>query len=148
MKTMTRIGAGLFVAWGLIHILGGAAILAAAAGSIEAGFSTYANSDGDYNELSGAILRYFAFLLMVAGGVAALVGATRNWNNDQNGLAFNTVFIGLIEIGLIWFLVLPGFVSWGEASVGLVPFVIATIVSGIACQSAHGSELSESPARS
>jgi hypothetical protein len=138
MKTMTRIGAGLFVAWGLFHILGGIAILASAAESVEAGYATYANSDGSYNELSGAILGYFAYLLIVAGGVAAFVGAKLNWKNSRNGLAFNTVFVGLVEIGLVWFLVMPGFVSWGEASVGLVPFVLATIISGVACQSAHG----------
>lgn len=138
MKTMARIGAALFVAWGLIHILGGATILAAAADSAEAGFAAYRNSGGSYNELSGAVLGYFAYLLIVAGIIVAFVGVTRNWKNDQGGLAFNTVFIGLIEAGLIWFMVLPGYVGWGEASVGLVPFVVATVVSGIACQSAHG----------
>ena len=139
MKTMTRIGAALFVAWGLIHMLGGVAILTAAADSAEAGYAAYRNSEGSYNELSGSILSYFAYLLIVAGGVVTFVATTRNWNNDQGGLAFNSIFIGLIEAGLIWFLVLPGHVGWGQASVGLVPFVVATVVSGIACQSAHGS---------
>lgn len=133
-NVLAKIGAALFVAWGAIHVLGGVAILSALSESVAAGFATYRNSGQSYDGLAGAVLGYFAFLLVGIGLAAAAIGGAVNWRNSQSGLAINTAMIGFTEVGLVWFLVLPGYVSWSQASVGLVPFLLAAVLSGIACQ--------------
>jgi len=143
MKTMIRIGSAFFVLWGLVHVLGGTSILLALHDGADAAYAAYRNSSGAHDALSGSILGYFAYLLVCIGMAVAVVGATLNRRNSRAGLAINTAVVAVTEIGLLYFLVVPGFVSWGEASVGLVPFVLAAVASGIPCRSAH----SVSPAR-
>jgi hypothetical protein len=51
------------------------------------------------------------------------------------GLGLTTVIAGIFDIGLVVFLVLPGHVSWLEASVGIVLLLAAAVVGGMACNS-------------
>ena len=135
MKLLVKIGAVFFVAWGLIHVIGGASILAALGDGVDSGYATYRNSSGSYDPLAGSVLGYFAYLLVCIGLAVAAMGATMNWKNSQSGLAVNTAVIAVTEIGLVYFLVVPGFVSWSEASIGFAPFFVAAAASGIACRS-------------
>ena len=136
MRLLIKTGAVFFVVWGLIHVIGGASILAALGDGADSGYATYRSSTGSYDPLAGSVLGYFAYLLVCIGLVVAAVGVTLNWKNSQSGLAVNTAVIAVTEIGLIYFLVVPGFVSWSEASIGFAPFVIAAVASGIACRTA------------
>ena len=132
--TYARIGAVFFVLWGLLHIVGGGAILAAAAGGAEAGYAIYQNSAGPFPPVAGAILSYFAFQLVWLGALVAAIGATLNWRNSALGLALNTALAGLTDLGLVIFLAVPGYVSWPEAAIGIVLFLVAAVAGGIGCR--------------
>lgn len=137
---MAKTGAVFFLLWGLLHIIGGGAILAAVADSPASGFAIYEESAADYTALSGRVLGYLAYSFIWIGVLVSYVAIRFNWNNSQDGLALNTALVGLTDIGLIVFLVLPGFVSWGEAAPGLILFVGGVIFGGLACQSAGAAE--------
>ncbi len=136
----TKIGAVCFVLWGLLHIVGGGAILMAVGESPAQGFAVYEESTAAYTELAGSVLGYLAYSLVWLGIVVTFVGIRHNWNNSEAGLALNTVLVGLTDLGLVVFLIVPGFVGWGEASPGLVLFAGGVIFGGIGCQSAHSGE--------
>jgi hypothetical protein len=128
-----RIAASLFIGWGLMHIAGGAAILFALADGSQSGYAVYRNSAGSFPPISGAVLGYLAYSFLWLGALVVAVGATSNWHNSARGLALNTALVGLTDLGLVCFMVLPGYVTWMEASAGLLLFVAALILGGLAC---------------
>lgn len=132
-----RIGATFFILWGLLHVAGGMSILWAVSESPEQGFAIYEKSSAPYTLLAGSILSYLAYSLVWIGVIVTIVGIRYNWNNNRYGLMINTTLIGMTDLGLIAFLVLPGFVSWAEAASGLLLLVGAVIFGGVACRSEH-----------
>lgn len=132
-KTKSRIGAILFGLWGILHIVGGGSILAAVAESPATGFAVYRDSAGTFPAIAGSILGYLAFLIAVAGLAVTLVAWRLNWRNSALGLGVNTAIAGVLDLGLVLFLLLPGYVSVGEASIGVSLLIAATLFGGIAC---------------
>lgn len=131
-----KVGAVLFVLWGLLHILGGAIILMAVGESPAQGYAIYQESSTPYSELAGAVLGYLAYSFIWIAVVVTVIGIRYNWNNSEQGLMLNTALVGLTDLGLVIFLVLPGFVSYGEAAPGLLLFVAAVVFGGMGCRSA------------
>lgn len=134
-----RVGAVFFILWGLLHVVGGASILLAAIESPAAGYASYGEHADSYTELAGGVLAYLAYGFVWIGVLATIIGLRYNWANSQQGLALNTVLVGATDLGLVLFLVLPGFMSWIEASPGLLLFIGGAVFGGIACSSAHDS---------
>lgn len=132
-----KIGAVSFILWGLVHIVGGGAILLAVADSPTQGFAIYQEAVTVYTPLAGSVLGYLAYGFVWIAILVTYVGIRYNWHNSRNGLALNTFVVGLTDLGLLIFLVWPGFISWGEASPGLVLFAVAAIFGGMACNAAH-----------
>lgn len=143
LSKIARAGATLLIAWGALHVLGGGMILSGLATDAETGFSVYQNSDGNYPALAGNVLGYFAYLLICISVAVIAIGILYNWKNSQGGLAVNTAIIIAVEIGLVVFLVFPGFVPIAEASVGFVLAAVGIVLSGIACSREHAAEVSE-----
>ena len=83
------------------------------------------------------MLGYLAYSFVWIAVVVTFVAIKYNWHNSEQGLMLNTALVGLTDLGLVMFLVLPGFVSWGEAAAGLVLFIGAIVFGGLGCQSAH-----------
>jgi hypothetical protein len=136
---LARIASVSFVLWGLLHVVGGVLILVAAKSDPASGYAYYQQHSGTFAPLAGAILSYFSYLIACAGVAAAVIAIKMNWHNSQLGLAINTIVIGVIEVGLVIFLVLPGFTPFAEASPGLLFFVVGIVAGGMACRSAeHG----------
>ncbi len=127
---LARSSAILFGLWGLLHLAGGAAILAALTSGPADGYSLYQQSGGDYPALAGAILAYLAFIILVSGLAVTVLSVRMSWRNEDLGLFANLVIAGLLDLGLITFLVIPGFVSWPEAGIGLV-LLVAGAVTGV-----------------
>jgi len=139
-----KIGATAFVLWGLLHIVGGSAILVALGDSPAAGYAIYQESAAPYTALAGSVLGYLAYGFVWIAAIVTYVGIRLNWRNSQAGLALNTALVGLTDLGLVVFLVLPGYLGWGDASPGLVLFAVGAIAGGIACNAAHGGAKPES----
>ena len=131
-----RTGAVLFILWGLIHIAGGGTIIAATLQGAEAGYAIYQNSAGNYPAIAGNALAYLAYFFVCAGVATVAIGATLNWRNSELGLAINTTIAGITDLGLVIFFAVPGYVSWLEASIGILLFFGAAILGGWACNAA------------
>lgn len=127
--TLSRFGALLFAAWGALHVVGGVAIFAQ-------GYQVYDANHTASPPLTDAILNHFAYFLLLIGLAVIVISVRLNWRNSHLGLGLNTVLIGLTDLGLVVFLVVPGFVSWGEAALGLALFGTALIPATMACRSA------------
>lgn len=134
--TKARIGAILFGLWGILHIVGGASILAALGSSPEAGFAYYQDAAGPFPAIAGRILGFLAFLITIAGLAVTIIAWRLNWKNSAVGLALNTAIAGVMDAGLIYFLLLPAHVSLPEASVGIGLLLAAAVSGGLACSSA------------
>jgi hypothetical protein len=129
---LAKTGATLFILWGLLHIAGGLTLLLT-------GFEAYGQPASAFPPVAIAVLQYLAFLLLAIAIAVIYCGVRLNWRNHPLGLAINTLLVGVADLGLAGFLVLPGFVSWLEASPGLVLFALALTTATLACRSTHAS---------
>lgn len=137
MTNLAKGGAVCFVLWGALHVVGGGMLLLALQQGPEAGFAAYRAPEAAYSALAGAILGYFAYGLVCIGGAVAVIAVRLNWKNSQSGLAANTVLIGLTEVGLILFLLIPGYVPFAQALPGLLLLAGALVMGGLACSREH-----------
>jgi hypothetical protein len=133
-----RIGAVFFGLWGLLHLVGGSAILATTLGAgPAAGFAFYAQSAGEFTPLAGAILAMNSFTIAWVGALVTVIAFTRNWRNDCQGFLLNVVLAGLMDVALVVFLLVPGFVTLGDALNGITLLVIAVIFSSMGLRRQH-----------
>lgn len=127
-----RIGAAFFGLWGLLHVVGGSAILAAAlGGGPAAGYAFYEQSAGEYPAVAGAILAMNSFTIAWVGALVIVIAATMNWRNNCTGFALNLVLAGLMDVALVVFLLAPGFVTTRDAMLGISLLVIAATFSSL-----------------
>lgn len=126
-----KVGAILFGLWGLLHIVGAGAILLALRGDAAAGHAFYQHADGDYTAAAGAILGYNSFAILWLGVLVVFVATRLNWRNDRAGFYANVALTGLSDLGLIMFLLIPGYVSAGGAAPGIALFLLATLFAMI-----------------
>ncbi|WP_297590183.1 hypothetical protein [Roseibium sp.] len=130
-----KLGAIGFGLWGLLHIAGAGFILFTAIFDGPAiGYAVYGHDGTHLPGATGAVLAYFSYLLALSGAVVLGVAAKMNWSNSQAGLAINTASVALVELGLILFLIVPGYLSLFEALPGFVFFAMGAIFGGIACK--------------
>jgi len=134
MMNYAKLGAIGFGLWGLLHIAGAGFILSATLGSGAAeGYAVYGYDGGPLPGATGAVLAYFAYFLALSGAAVLGIAVKMNWSNSQAGLAINTALVLAIEVGLIVFLIVPGYLSFLDALPGFVFFAIGAILGGIAC---------------
>ena len=144
MEKLAKIGAVCFVLWGVLHLAGGSMILLSLSESPEKGFAYYQHSEGPFPGLAGSVLGYLSYSVLWLGALVTFIGVRYNWQNHERGLALNTLLVLLTEIGLVIFLILPGYVPWAEASPGLLLLVAGGACGGIACQAKSSAALSPS----
>ncbi|WP_298984088.1 hypothetical protein [uncultured Roseibium sp.] len=130
-----RFGAIGFCLWGLLHVVGAAYILITTHTSGPgAGYMIYGHDGAALPAAAGGILSYFAYLLAISGLTSIFVALKFNWSNSQVGLTLNTMLVAAVELGLVLFLILPGYLSIADALPGLGLFGFAAIFGGVACR--------------
>ncbi len=146
MTRLAKAGAVAFGLWGALHVVGGAGILAGLSRGVAEGYGVYQNADGPFPAVAGAVLGYLAYAFLCLGLAATIIAIRWNWRNSEAGLAVNTVMIGLTEIGLVVFLILPGYVPVSEALPGFVFYIAGIVLGGLACRGEHGNASARKPA--
>ena len=122
-----KIVAGLWVIWGLVHMLAGVIVIPADA---TGGFSGIADAvdpallEADYHPAVGAILDQHGWNLFW-GGLVTVIGAVFIWRKNMTAIWVTAMVGGLLDIGYFVFLDIPGYVNF-------VPGTLMTIVSGSA----------------
>lgn len=138
MKQAHRIGAVFYVLWGILHIVGGIALLGELrSGGLAAELAAIANAipAEQFQGLPGGaiagILGYYAWLIMTIGFVATLIAVLLNWKNDRTGYLLNLALLLPVEIGIYVFLLKPGYMLWNAGGIGMALFVLGAAFSTI-----------------
>ena len=74
--------------------------------------------------LSG-ILSYHAFNIVWFGIFAIVVALVYNWKNIRLGFWLNLLVLSAVEVGLIIFLLLPGYQDFSSGGIGLSLYFLA-----------------------
>jgi hypothetical protein len=87
-----------------------------------------------------ALASFHAYNITWFGALALVVAITLNWRNSVTGYWVNLVVVGADDLGLILFLIAPGHLSFAEAGLGPVLYVLAAIFStlGLISRSSQG----------
>jgi len=126
-----KIGAVFYILWGLLHIAGGLAIIFQVNSALQIAVQATALPAGDFQHLSNAalsgILSYHGFNIVWFGIFAATVAILFNWKNRRIGYWLNLLVIGAVEIGLVFFMLVPGYMAWSDGGIGLALFLVAVV---------------------
>jgi hypothetical protein len=132
-----RIGAIFYILWGLLHVVGGAVLLST---WTSAGSSALMRSFGSAVASSvpetlpavvGGVGAFHAFNLVWIGLLVIVVAAKLNWHNSRTGAWLNGTLAGMADLGLVVFLLLPGYMPWAEGAPGIVLFVPALLFTAV-----------------
>lgn len=130
-----RIGAVFYVLWGLLHVLAGWGMIAADAEQQLDNLSTAplpaeAVPQG-LAPIVQAGLAFHGYNLLWFGLFAIGVAVAFNWRNSRAGYWANLVVVGADDLGLLLFLILPGHLSFAEAGLGPILFVLAAVFTTV-----------------
>ena len=140
MKTniYAKVGAVLYVLWGIIHILGGLSLLAIAKGEgVNAFFAEIASaspleSPVEESSVIASVAASHAFNLFWMGLMCCIVAIEGNFKNKRYAYWVNMGIAGFADIGLIVFSLAPGHLSLAEGLLGPSLWVLAAIFTTIA----------------
>jgi hypothetical protein len=135
-----RMGAALFGLWGVLHIAGGAVLLAAQGSERVAMFGTThpAGALQAPGPIVNAVLGFHAYNLLWLGAASVAIAIFLNWKNSSLGYLMNMIIVGAADLGLIVFLLLPGYMSWRDAAPGPVLWLLAAMFSTLGLLEARG----------
>ena len=126
-RTALKVSAVLWIIWGLVHILAGLIVIPADASG---GFQAIADAvdpallQYDYAPAVGGILNQHGWNLLW-GGVVTVIGAVVIWQVNLTAIWVTAMVGGLLDLGYLVFVDLPGFVRF-------FPGTLMTIVSASA----------------
>src|SRR5260370_12722642 len=103
-KIAAKLGAVLYVCWGLLHFTAAYGVLKLAQSSPPA--------------MAQGRLMQTAFYLAVFATAAIVLAITLNWRNDRFGFWVNAVMVGIPDIPFFFFLFFPGYPPWCPALLG------------------------------
>jgi hypothetical protein len=103
-RTAAKIGAALYICWGLLHFT--------------AAFSVYKLAQKSAGTIIEGRLLQTAFYLSVFAGAAIAFAAIMNWRNSRLGFWANGVMVGIADVPFIAFVLMPGYVPWWPGLIG------------------------------
>jgi hypothetical protein len=117
-KIAARLGAALYVCWGLLHL--------------NAAYSVYKLAQSLPAGMAQGRLMQTAFYLVAFAIAAIVLAITLNWRNDRLGFWANGVIIGIADIPFILFVLIPGYAPWWPGLLGPILWIAAFFFTGLA----------------
>jgi hypothetical protein len=117
-KIAAKLGAVLYVCWGLLHFTAAYGVLKLAQ-----------NSPG---AMAQARLMQTAFYLAAFAAAAIIFAIALNWRNDRFGFWVNAVIVGIADIPFILFVLVPGNVPWWPGLLGPLLWIAAFFFTALA----------------
>jgi hypothetical protein len=117
-KIAAKLGAVLYVCWGLLHFTAAYGVLKLAQ-----------NSPG---AMAQARLMQTAFYLAAFAAAAIIFAITLNWRNNRFGFWVNAVMVGIADIPFILFVLVPGYVPWWPGLLGPLLWIAAFFFTALA----------------
>lgn len=125
-KTIARLGAALYVGWGLLHFT--------------AAYGVYTLARNAAPAMAQGRLMQTAFYLAAFATTAIVLALTLNWRNDGRGFRANAVIVGIADIPFIVFVLVPGYAPWWPGLLGPLLWLAAVGLTGFARIGAAGPE--------
>jgi hypothetical protein len=116
-KIAAKLGAVLYVCWGLLHFTAAYGV-----------FKLAQNSSG----MAEGRLMQTAFYLAAFAAAAIIFAIMLNWRNDQFGFWANAVMVGIADIPFILFVLVPGYAPWWPGLLGPLLWIAAVFFTAIA----------------
>jgi hypothetical protein len=113
-----KIGAALYVCWGLLHFT--------------AAYGVYKLAQNSPATISQGRLMQTAFYLAAFAATAIALAVTLNWRNDRLGFWVNGVMVGIADIPFILFVLIPAFTPWWPGLLGPALWIAAFSITGLA----------------
>lgn len=135
-RRLWKVGAGLYVAWGLLHVVVGAIPLARLAASGPASMLSFfeldlETVDGPMLHASHLVAEHAAEL--IGFGVMAIVVAVALVAKGRAlGFWLNAVVLGIVDLAFVMAEIVPGHVSMVETGIGPLLYVAALAVTTVA----------------
>jgi len=134
-----RIGAIFYALWGVLHVLGGGAILTTLLSdggvAAQAMFGTALPASDlptRSNTIVDGVMAYHSFNIIWFGIVVTIVALRLNWKNSVAGYWINLILVSLVDMGLFVTQVFPGRIAFADAMVGATLWIPAVIFSTFA----------------
>jgi hypothetical protein len=106
-----KIGAALYVCWGLLHFT--------------AAFGVYRLAQTSAGAMIEGRLLQTAFYLAAFAAAAIAFAVTLNWRNDGLGFWANGAMVSIADIPFILFVLIPGYAPWWPGMLGPILWVAA-----------------------
>lgn len=139
MKNLAhRTGAIFYGLWGVLHVAGGIALFADAnshgADKMLRTMNNGATTGGIPAIPSGiadGLAEFHAFNLAWIGLLVTVIAVTMNWRNNRTGYWLNLAIVAAADLGLILFMVVPGYMSLADSWPGPLLFIPAAVFATI-----------------
>jgi hypothetical protein len=117
-KIAARLGAVLYVCWGLLHFT--------------AAYGVFNLAQNSPATMAQGRLMQTAFYLAVFATAAIIFAITLNWRNDRFGFWVNAVMVGVADIPFILFVLIPGYAPWWPGLLGPILWIAAFLFTTVA----------------
>lgn len=134
MNYFYKAGAVFYALWGILHILGGSAMLMQESGTAilaMIGTGEAAGTAGETSTLVDTVLRYHSFNLIWIGALVLITAILKNWHNDRSGYWLNLIVVSTVDMALLITTVIPRIMALSTAMPGIVLWIPAVIFSTI-----------------
>jgi hypothetical protein len=138
MKHIHKIGAVFYALWALLHVVAGASLVFSALTDIDghlrevgtAAAPSQLPSFGEHTVVS-AIAAFHSFNMVWIGVLVFVTALTLNWQNSRGGFWLNLGVAGFLDLGLLVFLLVPGYMAWSDAWPGPLLFAAGATCSAL-----------------
>ena len=117
-----------YVAWGLLHF--------------PAAYSVYQLGAAEPHSMIQGRLFQEAWNVLCIAAAAMTIAVAFNWRNSRGGYWANLVLVSLGDLGLILFVLVPGYMSWWSGSLGPLLWLVGLTCSTVALKAGPHSSLS------
>jgi hypothetical protein len=116
-RIAVKVGAALYVCWGLLHFT--------------AAFGVYKLAQTSAGAMIQGRLLQTAFYLAAFAAAAIAFAVTLNWRNDRLGFWANGVMVGIADIPFIFFVLIPGYAPWWPGLLGPILWIAAFFLTAL-----------------
>lgn len=117
MRLFARLGATLYVCWGVFHLY--------------VAYQIYELATTETGIAQGRLLQLAAYILAISL-FAIFVAVLRNWRNDTSGYWLNLTIVGTADIIWVLVVVFPGYVPLLRGLVPPLIYLLAVFFSTLA----------------
>lgn len=117
-KIAAKLGAVLYVCWGLLHFT--------------AAYGVFKLAQNSPPAMAQGRLMQNAFYLAAFATAAIIFAITLNWRNDRLGFWVNAVIVGVADIPFILFVLIPGYAPWWPGLLGPILWIAAFFFTTVA----------------